>query len=185
MLKCRPVGPDNWADAEKLFRRHGVLDGCWCQWWRVTRSAFDKMSRDEKRDRLADAARGYKPIGILAYEDDEPVAWVAVAPRSDHPGLDRSPNLRPVDDAPVWSVTCFYIERAHRGHGLMRVLLSAAADYARGNGATLLEGYPVDGQGQRKEVGGIFPGVPSVFQACGFEEVARRSPGRPIMRRAL
>jgi GNAT superfamily N-acetyltransferase len=185
MLNCRPVGPDNWVDAETLFHRHGVLNGCWCQWYRLTRADFNGFDRHAKRDLLHDAMIRGHAIGILAYDGDQPVGWVAVSPREDQPGLDRSPRLKPVDAAPVWSVTCFYVERAYRGRGLTRTLLDAAADYAKSLGATLLEGYPVDAKGQRKDVGNVFPGLPSVFEKCGFKEVARRSSARPIMRRKL
>ncbi|HUP01152.1 MAG TPA: hypothetical protein VM737_06485, partial [Gemmatimonadota bacterium] len=47
-----------------------------------------------------------------------PIGWCAVAPREDYPRLERSRILKPVDEASVWSITCFFIARTHRGQGL-------------------------------------------------------------------
>jgi hypothetical protein len=49
----------------------------------------------------------------------------------------------------------------------------------------VLEGYPVEPRSGRMPDAFAFTGVPSMFRAAGFEEVERRSPGRPIMRRSL
>ena len=43
------------------------------------------------------------------------VAWVSLGPREDYAMLARSPVMKPVDDAPVWSVICFYTAQAARG----------------------------------------------------------------------
>ena len=51
-------------------------------------------------------------------------------------------------------------------------------------GAALVEGYPLD---TAKEVPSVFAwnGFLGAFERARFEEVARRSPARPIVRRRL
>jgi GNAT superfamily N-acetyltransferase len=94
--------------------------------------------------------------------------------------------LRPVDEDPgVWSIVCFYVVRAERRGGLAAALLEAAVDFAAERGATAVEGYPKDTAGTSRHANEMFVGSMSMFAAAGFEEVARRSPQRPIMRRAL
>jgi GNAT superfamily N-acetyltransferase len=85
----------------------------------------------------------------------------------------------------VWSIVCFFIARKQRGSGVGSALLRAAADFAASHGAAVLEGYPVEPRSGRMPDAFAFTGVPSMFRAAGFEEVERRSPGRPIMRRSL
>ena len=49
-------------------------------------------------------------------------------------------------------------------------------------GARILEGYPVEpGKGPMPDVF-VYTGIASAFRAAGFEEAARRSKTRPIMR---
>jgi GNAT superfamily N-acetyltransferase len=94
--------------------------------------------------------------------------------------------LRPVDDAPgCWAVVCFYVVRAERRGGTAAALLEAAVGFAADHGATAVEGYPKDTAGDTRHANEMFVGSMSMFQRAGFEEVGRRSPQRPIMRRSL
>jgi hypothetical protein len=105
-----------------------------------------------------------------------PAGWCAVAPREDYPRLARSRATAPFDERPAWSVVCFFIRGGMRRRGLSATLLSAAVDLAIQHGATIIEGYPVEGTRN------LFRGVASVFKAAGFKEVARRKPNHPLMR---
>lgn len=125
--------------------------------------------------------RGDEP-GVLAYADGEPVGWCAVAPRTAYPRLGRSRVLAPVDDAPVWSVSCLFVARPWRRRGVSRGLLEAAAVHARERGAEVVEGYPIDPAKDQPDAF-VWTGLASAFEAAGFREVARRSPTRPILRR--
>jgi len=89
--------------------------------------------------------------------------------------------MKPVDDQPVWSVICFVVPAAHRGQGVARALLDGAKAWARRQGATLLEGYPMDKAGRAGDDTMWF-GTRSMFEQAGFDEVARRKPERPVMR---
>jgi len=88
--------------------------------------------------------------------------------------------------AGVWSVVCFFVAKHFRRRGLTTKLLDAAAAYARKHGARIIEGYPVDPKpGTRSVDVFVWTGLASAFRNAGFEEVQRRSPTRPIMRRVL
>jgi GNAT superfamily N-acetyltransferase len=153
-------------------------------WWRRPRAEFVRGKGAGNRRAFRRVVEAGPPPGVLAYAGGEPVGWCAVAPRSDYPRLSGSRVLAPVDDAPVWSVTCFFVARPWRGRGVSRALLEAAARYARRRGARTVEGYPVDGRGKQPDVF-VYTGLPSAFAKAGFTEVARRSPTRPIVRRTV
>jgi ribosomal protein S18 acetylase RimI-like enzyme len=122
--------------------------------------------------------------GLIAYEDDSPVGWVSIGPRQDYDSLRRSPVAKPIDDRPVWSIVCFFVDRRARGRGVAENLLHAAVGYARLKGATLVEAYPID-KDVRSENEVAFVGAKPMFDRAGFHEVARRRSTRPTMRRAL
>lgn len=71
-----------------------------------------------------------------------------------------------------------------RGHGVARELLAGAVAYARKRGVRLLEGYPVDKEHPAATDASWF-GSKAMFDAAGFEEVARHRPARPVMRLRL
>jgi GNAT superfamily N-acetyltransferase len=68
--------------------------------------------------------------GLLATSAANPRAGRGRAARGDG-GLARSRTLQPIDDLPVWSVTCFYVAKAHRKQGVTVALLEAAAKYVK------------------------------------------------------
>lgn len=183
-LAVHPLTADRWPDLERLFGPRGACAGCWCMWWRLPRREWEAAKGEGNRRALESYVRGGRVPGLLAYDAGVPVGWVAVEPRAAYPRLAGARTLAPVDDAPVWSITCFYVARTHRGRGLMRALVDAAATHARAAGATLLEGYPVDLAGRTGDAF-VYTGARSTFEAAGFEEVARRSPTRPIVRLTL
>ena len=93
-------------------------------------------------------------------------------------------SLKPVDDLPVWSVTCFFVAKAHRGQGVTVALLEAAAKFVRKRKGKALEGYPSDPKARWPDAF-AYHGTVSAFEQAGFVEVRRPSKGRAIMRRLL
>lgn len=181
-----PATPGRWIDIESLFGPRGACAGCWCQWPRLRGAEFSRGKGEANRRALRrQVADGAEP-GIIAYVDGAPAAWCALAPRETYPRITRSRLF--ADNAPAagtWSVVCFFVARPFRGQRLTVRLLDAAAAFARQRGAKLLEGYPVDSGARRVADAFVWTGLASTFVAAGFTEVARPSPTRPLMRRAL
>ena len=179
-LKVRPATARRFADVEAVFGPNGGVLGCWCIYWRRTGAWKDNAAN---RRRLEVRAGQTPPPGLLGYLDGRPVGWVQVGRRTEFERLERAPKFAAVDDQPVWSVNCFFIHRAARRRGVARGLLTAAIDFARAHGATVLEAYPVDGP--RKGSTDYYTGTLGLFTSAGFTEVARRAPEHPIVRLTL
>jgi len=181
----RPLTAANWADLESLFGPRGACGGCWCMAWRLPRAAFNRGKGEANRSALhalaeQGAGQGREP-GILLYRDGVPVGWCSVAPREEFVTLARSRVWAPVDDAPVWSVSCFFVAKGHRNQGLSVELLKAAIEFARGKGARVLEGYPQE-LDEPLPASFIWTGLAAAYRKAGFREVLRRSEKKPIMR---
>lgn len=154
-------------------------------WWRLTRSQWSAQAGEGNRKALRGIVDSGRAPGILGYAAGRPVGWCSIAPRTDFPALDRSRILKRLDDTPVWSVVCFYVARDYRRNGLMELLLNAALDYARREGAGVVEGYPLDEVPKTWGAASSYVGLAAVFRRAGFVEVARRSPRQSIMRRTV
>ncbi len=89
--------------------------------------------------------------------------------------------MKPVDSQSVWSIVCFVVPAQYRGQGVARALLDGAVEYAKSQFVTILEAYPVDKSGRSRD-DSMFFGAKSMYDAAGFEEVARRKPTRPVVR---
>lgn len=183
-LEFRPLQRDTWPDLVRLFGTKGGCGGCWCMAWRLSADAWRRGRGAPNRRALQRLADEGAPVGVLALQGETPVGWCAVAPREVYARLGRSRVLAPVDDRPVWSITCLFVARGWRRRGLGARLVTAAAEYARERGASCVEGYPTDTPRPLPDAF-VWTGLPSQFAAAGFREVARRSARRPIVRRAL
>src|SRR5262245_42977412 len=121
-----PLTPERWPAFEKLFGERGACGGCWCAYWRRPRSEFNHDKGARNRRFMLKLVQDGEPPGILAYINGEAVGWCAVAPREDYSALKRSRILSPVDEQPVWSISCFFVHKDHRKKGLSVRLLQAA-----------------------------------------------------------
>jgi len=185
-IEFHPLTLDRWADFERLFGPRGACAGCWCMYWKLPRKEFNAGQGESNRlAQKAIVASGRTP-GLLAYVDSVPAGWCALEPREVYPSLVRSRILAPVDETPVWSVTCFFVGRRYRHQGLTVALLRAAVEYVASQGGKVVEGYPVDTKEEKKVPPAfIYHGTASAFRQAGFVEVARRSETRPIMRHSI
>ena len=185
-LTLHPLTPARWADWETVFQAPGcsVARGCACMYYRWSGSpppAPGGMRRAQwNRQAFKSLVDGGQFTGFIGYHGGEPVGWVSVAPREQYAKLRRSPVMKPVDDARVWSIVCFVVPSAWRGQGVAAGLLDGVVAHARRHG-WLLEAYPVDAGGPRRDDAMWF-GAQSMFERAGFLEVARRKPARPVMR---
>jgi GNAT superfamily N-acetyltransferase len=195
-LRIEPLTPERLPDLAALFGQGGDPRWCWCSWFRDSgrwpAKRDDRVARN--RGILEDAVRTLGPQGrapgLVAYRDGEAVGWVSLGPREDYQRLERSTVLRRLDDKPVWSIVCFVVGKRSRGQGVASAMLEAAMDYARQQGATLLEGYPTDPHGKRIPAAYAYTGTLGMFEKAGFSVAAVRrfnetSPEHPIVRRRV
>jgi len=184
-LIFRPLTPARWKDLEALFGERGACGGCWCMWWRLSRSEWERRKGAQNRRAFKRIVDSGKVPGILAYAGRLPVGWCAVAPRQTFSALERSRTLKPVDDTPVWSIVCLFIARPYRDKSVATSLVKAAVEFAGTKKARMVEAYPVEPAKGRLPDAFAWMGTASLFRKAGFKEVARRSKTRPIMRRAI
>jgi GNAT superfamily N-acetyltransferase len=188
-LATYPVTPERLDDLADLFNSNGTTRGCWCMFFIASRADFGAGWRGGNRaafERLVEADPA--PPGLLAYREGTPVGWCAVGPRSRYSRAigPRAVVLRgrdPAEDDSVWLVPCFFVRVGHRGRGVTRALLDAAADLARSCGAAAIEGFPRRaGQGRSPDG---YLGTEELFRTCGFDSIALPTPRRAVMRRNL
>ena len=195
-LQFHPLTASRWTDFETLFGPRGACGGCWCMLWRMKRVDFERDKGPANKRRMQAIVNAGKPPGILAYpatkpsgvtvsDKPTPIGWCAVGPRESYASLQRSRILKPIDDRPVWSVTCLFVKKGLRRQGVSVQLLRAAQEHARKQGAKILEGYPVEPRNESMPDVFAWTGLARAFLAAGFSECLRRSETRPIMRAEL
>ncbi|MFI9115287.1 GNAT family N-acetyltransferase [Streptomyces venezuelae] len=144
---------------------------CWCLSYRIPSKVNNALRGPDRGEYVAGLCRADVPPGVLAYEGDEPVGWAAVAPRSDT-AFAHSRKIPHVDDLPVWSLWCVRVRPGHRKTGISHALIAGAVDFARAQGAPVIEAYPLDNGDARVDLTMAYAGLRKNFERAGFTHAA-------------
>ena len=174
-LIFRPVTSANWDDFEALFETPGGPKYCWCMVWRVNASERHETRGARRKPMMKGRIDDGVPVGLLAYKEGKPAAWVSIAPKQTHSRL-GGPGPEPGEN--VWSLTCMYVPRKLRGQGLAHRLIAAAVNHARAEGANIVEAYPVDPDSPSYKFMGLVP----AFETAGFSDLGMAGTRRHVMR---
>ena len=187
-LTIKPLTSDLIDELGRLFSTDRVADTCWCMWFTIPVKDYHAAGHAGNRASFCELAlHSQGPLGLLAFQDQEPVGWCAVGPRARYIRALKTPTYRggdAEDDSGVWMVPCFFVRKDMRGSGVSRALLEAAIELAKEQGATAIDGFPFSGSGRRSR-GDVQVGTESVFSSCGFRVIRRPSSSRVVMRREL
>lgn len=191
-LNVIPVIDAPWNDVRTVFGTRGDPSTCWCQFFKVDNAAWNVPNAARHFEQAlcdqideARSAKGAGP-GLLAYDGDAPVGWVAMEPRPAYIRLVNAGVNRAEDpgDAGVWVVSCFVVRVGHRRKGVAAALLDAAVAYARANGARTIDAFPVAVQGKVSSAD-LYHGPLSTFEAAGFTVIDRPNEKRAVVRLEL
>src|SRR5688572_18376082 len=152
--------------------------GCWCMFPRLGAAAGQGLRSRGRREAMTRLARRKRAPGLLAFEGDEPVGWIAIAPRTELRRVDASRVTPRVDDVDVWVIPCITVRPSARGRGIALALIRAAVKYARKQGAPAVEAYPRAGSARTKDDNAYF-GTEPLFRRAGFRVIRKPSPRVP------
>jgi GNAT superfamily N-acetyltransferase len=135
-----------------------------------------------RREAMTRLARRRRAPGLLAFDGERPVGWVAIAPRSEYRRVENSRATPRVDDLDVWVIPCITVRPDARGHGVAVALIRAAVAYAAKHGAPAVEAYPRAGSARTADDNAFF-GTEPMFRRAGFRVVRKASGGVNRVRR--
>ena len=193
-LAFRPLTPALMDDFGIILRGNFGA-GCWCTYPRMPDAelralpgagSLSRRKRAAMTDRAALAAAddaGSPAPGLLAYLDDAPAGWIAIAPRPELRRISRSRATPPVndgivDDTTVWVIPCITVRKDWRGRGIAVALIRAAVAYAIAHGAPAAEAYPRAGNARTGDDNAYF-GTEPMFRRAGFRIIREPLPNLP------
>ena len=156
---------------------------CWCMYPRWTEPQMREAAAGgdrgpRRREAMTELAAREPAPGLLAFEGDQPVGWIALAPRTEFSRIVRSRTTPPVDVEPVWVIPCITVRKAHRGRGIAIQLIQAAVAYAGEHGASLVEAYARADHVRTRDDNAYF-GTEEMFRRAGFEVMRGPLPNLP------
>ena len=188
VIRVEAVASVPWEDVSQVFATRGDPARCWCQYFKLPNREYETATPDACAGMLREQTQARSPgPGVIAYLDGEPVGWCAVEPKPAYSRLQRARvvtegSRQEPHDPSVWAVTCFVVRVGYRRRGVAAALLRGAVAQARGAGARVVEGYPVDLELRPKAPSAeLYHGTTSLFAGAGFVEVARVRKDRVVM----
>ena len=154
--------------------------GCWCMYPRLTEADMQELRgpglNQRRRDAMTKLARRRRAPGLLAFDGDEVVGWIAIAPRTELKRIESSRATPRVDNEDVWVIPCITVRPTARGRGIALALIRAAVAYAAKQGAPAVEAYPRAGTARTGDDSAYF-GTEPLFRRAGFRVISK-PPGK-------
>jgi len=182
-LTFEPLTKTNWGKFVHLFGDKGACGNCWCMYYRLSKADYKEgKAGDGNKEAMHQLVMQNKPTGILGFYEGQPIAWCAFAPREDFMKLEKSRVHKRIDDNPVWSIPCFFIDKNFRHLGISVELLKGIIKYAEEQGIKIIEAYPTIPTTEKLPDSFAWIGLYKSFERAGFEIVDRTSKNRPMVR---
>lgn len=182
-LTIEPLTLKNWDKFVALFGDRGACANCWCMYYRLDNKSYKEGQKARTNKTLMhNLVKSGRQVGLLGILNGEAVGWIAFSPREDFIRLGRSRIHKSPDNEKVWSVPCFFTGRKFRGKGVSGEMLRGAMEYAKANGITAIEGYPVIPVSGKMPDAFAWYGMYSIFGREGFKTISDKSPNRPLVR---
>ena len=181
-LKFDSLTPVTWKKFETVMGEKGGCGNCWCMYFRLSYKDFQENKPHGNKKMMKKLVNKGLPQGLIASINDEPVGWIAIAPREDYLKLENARVFKRMDDKPVWSITCFFIKKQFRHMGLSKQLIKGAIEFAKKKKIKTLEAYPAIPYAEKVPHPFLWVGVLSSFLKNGFKIVQQNSKSRAMVR---
>lgn len=162
-----PLDDSTWdAFAELVERNNGIFGGCWCISYHPECGQKGLDYRAVKEDRVrTDRAHA----ALVTDEAGLAQGWCQYGSAEE---LSNIKHKRVYDKDPPalpdWRITCFYVDRKHRGQGIARAALEGALDQIAQQGGGLVEAIPEVTAGRQAQGRFLFSTTVELFEQYGF-----------------
>jgi hypothetical protein len=170
-LRIEPLGPETWDAFAALVERHnGIFGGCWCSW-------FHDLSGDKRRRAGVEDNRAFKrrlvhegmAHAALVLDGDRTVAWCQFGSPEELPNIPHRKEYEATSTRrPDYRLTCIFVNRDHRRHGVAEFALRGALELIAAAGGGVVEGIPHDTKGKEMSASFLYSATRTAYERCGF-----------------
>ena len=132
----KPLTAETWTDFARLVEaNNGVWGGCWCMGFHPKGEGWGKsaeLNRAEKELRVVED----RAHAALVFAGADCVGWCQFGVPDELPRIkNRKTYEAGLDGLPDWRITCFFVDKAHRGDGVAAAALGGRSRRSRGSAA--------------------------------------------------
>jgi GNAT superfamily N-acetyltransferase len=146
------------------------------------------------RDRTPDRNRADKECRVredrahaaLVYLGDTCVGWCQFGSPDELPRIkSRRAYDAEATELPRWRITCFYVDKGHRGEGVASAALAGALKEIALLGGGTVESFPEDTEGRKVSGSFLHNATLALFEQQGFERERKIGKNRWVVRRVV
>lgn len=185
----RPLDRSTYPAFEELAERHGgVWGGCWCVSFHAEggQRVESVQARHDQKTARVEAGTTH---AALVFDGDRCIGWAQFGTPPELPRIKhrRAYEAEPDGDggAPDWRITCFFVDRDHRGAGVAGRALGGALQLIAGLGGGVVESFPQDTGAARTSAGFLHNATLALFERHGFAPVRRLGKATWLVRREV
>ena len=165
----KPLDASTWSEFALLVERHnGVWGGCWCMGFHAKGPGWGvsaALNRSEKEQLVAEG----RAQAALVFEGGDCVGWCQFGPTRELPRIKSLKAYQAgLTGLPDWRITCFYVDKKHRGQGIARAALEGALDQIAQAGGGLVEAISEITTGREAPGRFLFSATVELFEQFGF-----------------
>ncbi|GGL96023.1 GNAT family N-acetyltransferase [Nakamurella endophytica] len=181
--RIEPLGPQTWDAFAGLAERHnGVWGGCWCTWFHLYPDPPERreLGNREFKRQLVEQGRTH---AALVFDGDEAVAWAQYGPVAEVANIHhRKEWEQGVTRVPDYRITCLFVDRRYRRHGMAAVAVRGALVLIARAGGGLVESYPHDlPPGKRTSASFLYNATRTMYEGLGFRYERSKGKGNCVM----
>jgi ribosomal protein S18 acetylase RimI-like enzyme len=186
-LRTAPLDSSTWPDFAALVERNnGVWGGCWCMGFHpegvTDRDRTPERNRADKECRVAEG----RAHAALVFDGDACVGWCQFGSPDELPRIkSRRAYEAEATEFPQWRITCFYVDKGHRGEGIASAALAGALKEIALLGGGTVESFPEDVEGRKVSGSFLHNATLALFEQQGFERTRRIGKNRWVVRRVV
>jgi GNAT superfamily N-acetyltransferase len=164
----RPLDASTWdAFAELVERNNGIFGGCWCMGFHSELSRTDAAQNRAGKERRVREGRTH--AALVFDESGTMQGWCQYGRPEELPGIKhRREYAKDAPPRPDWRITCFYVDKKHRGQGIARAALEGALDQIAEAGGGLVEAISEVTVGREAPGRFLFSATVELFEQYGF-----------------
>jgi GNAT superfamily N-acetyltransferase len=173
-FNVKPLDKSTWPHFAQLVERHnGIWGGCWCMSFHTEGVGRTRTPGQNRSDKEARVCKG-RAHAALVYDGKTCVGWCQFGPTDELPRIKHQRAYREgLKALPDWRITCFFVDKSHRGQGVASAALAGALkEIARLGGGTV-ESYPEDVEGRSSSASFLHNGTLTMFERQGFRQTRR------------
>jgi ribosomal protein S18 acetylase RimI-like enzyme len=169
----QPLDASTWAAfAELVERNKGIYGGCWCM---AYHPQVEVSRTDAEHNRAGKALRvqeGRAHASLVIDEDGFAQGWCQYGSPGELPGIKHKREYdKAAPPPPDWRITCFFVDKKHRGQGIARAALEGALDQIAHRGGGLVEAISEVTTGREAQGRFLFSATVELFEQNGFTRV--------------